>query len=143
MSSVPPCRVFSIDHVTLVTADMAASRRFYVDLLGMVPVERPAFNFPGLWFQAGNTQIHLIAAHDLSDRTGQRAPLATAATGRVFHFAFEVADCVAALAALKAAGVVARGGPSTRPDGCLQVWVYDPDDHVVELFSRPQATDTN
>ena len=46
--------VKSFDHVTLICADLEATRRFYVDFLGMTEVQRPAFKFPGLWFQLGH-----------------------------------------------------------------------------------------
>ena len=52
--------VKSLDHATLVVKDLDRSRRFYVDVLGMREVPRPAFSFAGSWFQAGATQIHLI-----------------------------------------------------------------------------------
>jgi catechol 2,3-dioxygenase-like lactoylglutathione lyase family enzyme len=129
-------RVLSLDHVTLVVADLERSAAFYVDLLGMQRTERPAFGFPGLWFQAGTTQIHLIEANEQSSPAGLPDAPPHAAAGRVFHFAFEVPDCRQAAAALRSAGVKVRGGPSLRPDGCVQVWCYDPDGHVVELFSR-------
>ena len=44
----------TVDHITLVASDLEASRRFYVDVLGMREVERPDFGFPGLWFQLGS-----------------------------------------------------------------------------------------
>jgi uncharacterized protein YunC (DUF1805 family) len=53
-------RVKGLDHVTLVVADLERSKQFYCGLLGMECVERPGVNYPGLWFQAGNTQVHLI-----------------------------------------------------------------------------------
>lgn len=132
-----PIGVKTIDHVTLVVADLERSAGFYVDLLGMRRVERPGFNFPGLWFQAGATQIHLILQHEGSGPAGLPDAPPTAGAGRVFHFAFEVADCKAATARLKEEGIRVRGGPVLRPDGCVQTWCYDPDGHVVELFSRP------
>ena len=137
MEFTAPIGVTTLDHVTLVVEDLERSRAFYVDLLGMQLVERPKFNFPGLWFQAGNTQIHLILNHAQSSSAGLPDAPPTAGPGRVFHFAFEVPDCSFAVARLKACGVRVRGGPSARPDGCIQTWCYDPDGHVVELFSRP------
>lgn len=131
-----PIGVQAIDHVTLVVDDLERSAKFYVDLLGMRRVERPRFNFPGLWFQAGATQIHLILKHDQSSPAGLPDAPPTAGAGRVFHFAFEVPSCKTAVERLKAAGVRVRGGPSLRPDGFVQTWCYDPDGHVVELFSR-------
>ena len=44
MSDPAPINVKHIDHVTLVVKDVEASRRFYVDLLGMTDVPRPAFS---------------------------------------------------------------------------------------------------
>lgn len=128
-------RVKGIDHVTLVVDDLAKSEAFYVGLLGMEKVTRPGFNFPGLWFQAGKTQIHLILRHDGSSPAGLPLPPESAGAGRVFHFAFEVDSCAAAVEQLKAAGVHVRG-VGLRPDGFNQTWCHDPDGHVVELFSK-------
>lgn len=139
MSNLSPIGVKAIDHVTLVVADLERSAKFYVDLLGMRRTERPGFKFPGLWFQAGSTQIHLILEHEQSAPAGFPAPPARAGAGRTFHFAFEVDDAPAATERLKAEGVHVRGGPSSRPDGCIQTWCHDPDGHVVELFSRPKS----
>jgi len=133
-----PIGVKAIDHVTLVVADLERSAAFYVDLLGMRRVDRPAFGFPGLWFQAGNSQIHLIQVSEKSGPAGLPDAPPAAGAGRVFHYAFEVDDFEAALAQLKDAGVRTRG-TGLRPDGCHQVWCYDPDGHVVELFSRQLA----
>ncbi|MBS0264963.1 MAG: VOC family protein, partial [Planctomycetes bacterium] len=124
----------SIDHVTLVVTDLERSADFYVNLLGMQRVTRPQFNFPGLWFQAGATQIHLIEKHDLSSQAGLPDAPATAGAGRVFHFAFEVPSFEVAKARLEKAGVKVRG-TGMRPDGFNQLWCYDPDGHVVELFA--------
>ena len=134
-SPPPPIGVKGIDHVTLVVADLERSARFYVDLLGMQRVERPRFNFPGLWFQAGRTQIHLILVHESTGPAGWPDAPPQAGAGRVSHFAFETDDCLAAVERLKAAGVRVRG-TGLRPDGYHQTWFYDPDGHVVELFSK-------
>ena len=45
MSVPAPIRVQSLDHVTIVVKDLAATRRFYVDVLGMDEVARPNFSF--------------------------------------------------------------------------------------------------
>jgi catechol 2,3-dioxygenase-like lactoylglutathione lyase family enzyme len=131
-----PIGVKTIDHVTLVVNSLERSAAFYVDLLGMRRVERPAFGFPGLWFQAGNTQIHLILKNDKSSNAGLPDAPPEAGAGRVFHFAFEVPHFETAVERLKSAGIRVRG-TGLRPDGCHQLWCYDPDGHIVELFSRP------
>jgi catechol 2,3-dioxygenase-like lactoylglutathione lyase family enzyme/uncharacterized protein YunC (DUF1805 family) len=135
-ASRPALGVHSIDHVTLVVKDLERSRRFYVDILGMREVPRPAFSFAGLWFQAGATQIHLILEYAGSGPAGNL--LAPEKRGsRTQHLAFLVDDAAAALAHLQKCEVPILSGAKPRPDGYLQVFVSDPDGHVVELCSPP------
>lgn len=133
-----PIRVKQIDHVTLVVRDLEASAAFYVDLLGMEQVPRPGFRFAGRWFQAGSTQIHLIEQH--ADSGPPQAIIPEGAkVSRTKHVAFEVADALQAHAALIASGWSIAAGPQQRPDGPTQVYVLDPDGHLIELFSQPSA----
>lgn len=134
----PGIGVRSIDHVTLVVQDLERSRRFYVDVLGMRAVARPAFSFAGSWFQAGNTQIHLILEYSGSAPAGNLLP-AEKRTSRSQHLAFAVEDAAAALSVLRDRQVPILSGPAPRPDGWLQVFVTDPDGHVIELCSPPRA----
>ncbi|WP_437229566.1 VOC family protein [Planctomicrobium sp. SH661] len=128
-----PIRVKQIDHVTLVVANLEASRRFYVDVLGMQQVPRPNFNFDGLWFQAGSTLIHLILEHAESGPAGNHIPPGSSVS-RTRHFAFEVDDALAAKRVLDELGIPLVAGPKTRPDGATQICILDPDRHVIELF---------
>jgi catechol 2,3-dioxygenase-like lactoylglutathione lyase family enzyme/uncharacterized protein YunC (DUF1805 family) len=131
-------RVKSIDHVTLVVKDVEQSRKFYVDLLGMRETQRPAFSFAGLWFQAGATQIHLILEFAGSGPAGNLLP-EKRRTSRTQHLAFAVEDAAAAAVHLKTLHVPILSGPSPRPDGYMQVFLTDPDGHVIELCSAPKA----
>jgi catechol 2,3-dioxygenase-like lactoylglutathione lyase family enzyme len=128
-------RVRQIDHVTLVVKSLARSREFYVDLLGMEEVSRPGFRFPGLWFQAGATQIHLIEEHPESGPAEVFLP-EDCEISRTHHFAFEVDDALVAAQRLKEWDVPIAAGPKLRPDGPTQLYVLDPDRYLVELFSR-------
>lgn len=130
----PPIRVKWIDHVTLVVKDLERSRGFYADVLGMEEAPRPGFNFPGLWFQAGNSQIHLIGEHDASGPAKAVIP-EQCSISRTRHFAFEVDDALAARDRLTELGVPIAAGPKQRPDGPTQLYIQDPDGHLVELFS--------
>ena len=38
-----------LDHYTIRTADLDATRCFYTEVLGLSVGPRPAFTFPGLW----------------------------------------------------------------------------------------------
>ncbi|HCS55705.1 VOC family protein [Rubinisphaera sp.] len=132
-------QVEAIDHLTLVVSDLEVSRKFYVDLLGMEVVPRPNFSFKGSWFRAGNTLIHLILEHDQSGKAGTLSPAQTRST-RTHHFAFRVPDANAAWEDLEQSGIDYEvvSPPKFRPDGAVQIFLADPDGHVVELASDPQ-----
>lgn len=129
-----PIQVQSLDHVTIVVKSLDRSREFYVAGLGMREVARPAFTFPGAWFQAGATLIHLIGEHDGGCPPGN--PLAEHfRTSRSHHFAFLVDDVEAAHARAVELGLNVVSPPKSRPDGFVQVFLNDPDGFVVELCS--------
>lgn len=134
-----PIQVRRIDHVTLIVKDLDRSREFYVGLLGMDEVPRPKFSFDGAWFQAGETQIHLILEHEESSPAGLPEPDERASATRTHHFAFEVEDAYAAAEELKTHDVRLHADPKLRPDGYVQTFCIDPDGHTVELFSAPQT----
>lgn len=127
--------VKTLDHVTLVVGDLERSRRFYVNVLGMEEVDRPAFSFPGAWFEADGRQIHLILEHAESGPAGMSVDEQTTAT-RTHHFAFEIEDAEKALEILDAAGVKVLVRSKKRPDGAIQIFVEDPDGHIVELCQK-------
>ena len=127
-----PIRVKTLDHVTIVVRDLAATRRFYVDGLGMQEVARPGFSFAGQWFQAGATQIHTILEYEGSGKAGSGAEH----NSRGHHFAFSVESASAAAARLTELGIPLVSPPKQRPDGAVQVFVQDPDGHLVELCSH-------
>ncbi len=134
-SSTEPVRVRGLDHVTIVVTDLDRSARFYTEVLGMDLVERPAFGFPGRWLQADDAQVHLNLAGPEAGPAGLAGPGGTSLS-RGFHYAFRVVDCDAAAAHLAALGHAIIDGPRSRPDGARQLYLRDPDGHLVELFSR-------
>jgi len=136
MSHLHPVVVKTIDHVTIVAKDLDKSVEFYVGLLGMRPVRRPDFEFPGRWFQAGQTQIHLNQESAAAGLAGL-PPSGGSDISRAFHYAFAVDDCDVAAAHLRQQGIQIVVGPRTRPDGVRQLYLRDPDNHLVELFSGP------
>ncbi len=135
-TTTAPIVVKGIDHVTLIVKDLEASRQFYCDVLGMEQVHRPGFSFGGSWFQAGDTQVHLILEHEDSPMSGEDMSRQKPSS-RNRHFAFEVEDGYKAVEQLKELGVPLLAGPQERPDGFVQLFVRDPDGHVVELCSAP------
>lgn len=126
-------KITQLNHVAIHCADLDASVRFYRDVLGLPEIPRPAFNFPGAWFAIGpdGQELHLIA----------RPPRETDSYSipRERHFAMAVDDAAAAEARLRAAGVEFQPA-KPRPDGVLQVFLRDPDGHVVELCQVAAAS---
>ena len=128
--------VKTIDHVTIVSADLERTRAFYVDLLGMMEVPRPDFGFPGLWFQAGSTLIHVNCEGPEAGKAGME-PFTGDSPSRGFHVAFEVDSVDVAAETLRSLGVEIVTGPRSRPDGARQAYIYDPDRYLIELCDAP------
>ena len=134
MSERPGLNVKSFDHVTIICADLEQTRRFYDDFLGMTEVSRPAFKFPGLWFQLGNVQIHATQASPEAGNAGW-GDQGGKKVSRGHHIAFAVDDVSEALKLVEALGMRIASPLQQRPDGFKQLYLYDPDGHVVELVS--------
>ena len=133
MPTVACLNAKSFDHVTLICADLEATRRFYVELIGMHEVERPAFKFPGLWFALAGMQIHA------TEKSPESGPAGWAKggtiTSRGHHIAFAVDDVSKSLTVVETQGIRIASPLQQRPDGFKQLYLYDPDGHVVELVS--------
>lgn len=134
MATQQAINVKSFDHITLICANLEATRRFYVDFLGMLEVPRPAFKFPGLWFQVGNVQIHATQANPEAGEAGW-GNRGNAIVARGHHIAFAVDDVAKTLEAVALHNMRIASPLQQRPDGFKQLYVFDPDDHVVELVS--------
>lgn len=131
----------SFDHITIIVSDLDETRRFYVQLLGLDEVERPPFDFPGAWFQVGGTQIHATLTSDKAGIAGL-GDLGAGSPSRGHHFAFEVESLSATIQYLATHEVAVVAGPKLRADGAAQVYVADPDGHVIELFEQIRRTNS-
>ncbi len=115
-----------LNHVAIYVANVEKSVVFYQEILGLKKLPRPAFDFPGAWFQLGkNQELHLIGIRTEPVVSGSRSN----------HFALEVFDIKAWEDHLKRQNATYRP-PKPRPDGVLQIFVQDPDGYWVELFAR-------
>jgi catechol 2,3-dioxygenase-like lactoylglutathione lyase family enzyme len=113
-----------LNHVALHVADVDRSVAFYRDVLLLEPIPRPSFDFAGAWFRIGvDQELHLIG--------GRRDEVHSNNRGN--HFALRVDDLSEWREHLEGcrANILSR---RNRPDGVAQVFVVDPDGHVVELI---------
>jgi catechol 2,3-dioxygenase-like lactoylglutathione lyase family enzyme len=115
--------ISGMNHFTVLTNDLDATRAFYVDLLGLREGFRPDFDFPGAWLYVdGQPILHVIA--------GREVPASP--RGVIDHMAFSARDLGAVVARLKARGIAydLRRLPSTN---AWQLFCLDPSGARVEL----------
>lgn len=119
--------IAGIDHYTILTEDLAATRRFYCELLGLSEGPRPPFDFPGAWLYVnGHPVVHVVA--------GRKIP--PGGTGGVDHLAFRAdGDPDALKRKLEATGiqVTSRVVPGSQ---IRQLFFDDPSGVKVELNYR-------
>ena len=120
-------KIYELNHVAVHVSDVERSCRFYREILQLEQIPRPAFTFPGAWFRLGTVQeLHIIG-----DRI---EPVSSHNRGN--HYALKVDDLAPWEKRLQALSVDYLP-PRKRPDGALQIFLRDPDGHVVELFTPP------
>lgn len=119
-------RVRQLAHVCIFANDLAETRDFYRDVLGL-PV---AFNFTrdGEWFgfyldAGGRSNVEVFLKPEASD----------APENRINHLCLEVEDIGAAVEHIRAAGVAVTER-KLGVDDTWQAWVTDPNGTRIELF---------
>jgi len=109
-----------VHHISLNVADAESATRFYIDVLGLEPLERPDFGFPGAWLAcADGRQVHLIQVDDWVAPKGQ-------------HFAFAVEDIERVRGELEGKGVKVSA-TSVIPGTGRQCFFKDPAGNMIEL----------
>jgi glyoxylase I family protein len=125
--TAPQARVVGISHLAISVTDLAATRRFYGEAMGLEELARPDFGVPGAWFRLGDLQLHVL-----------EVPEVAAAGPGLPHLALHVAtgDIAGTVDALVRAGATLLAGPRTRDDfgtAVTAAFVSDPDGNVIEL----------
>ncbi len=112
-------------HASLLVADLGRARAFYEGVLGLTPSpSRPEMGFPGVWYEVGGAQVHLLCLPNPDPVTGRPAH-----GGRDRHTAFAVADWEGLKTALDAVGLAYTLSRSGR----RALFVRDPDGNALEL----------
>ena len=130
--------VSRLEHVNIRCARLAATKAFYIDIIGLTEGPRPAFPFGGAWLYCGDTAVvHLVEAADhpgswtgtLQRESDTRPGLDT---GAFDHVAFHGEDFAGMRERLQAKGLAFR--ERVVPGGALrQLFVPDPEGVMVEL----------
>jgi catechol 2,3-dioxygenase-like lactoylglutathione lyase family enzyme len=111
--------IAGVHHVSLNVRDAEEAARFYREVLGLEPIPRPDFGFPGFWLRSGSQEIHLIQVADHHAPEGQ-------------HFAFRVDDIDGVVAAIRRHGVEVSD-PFPVPGAGRQSFLKDPSGNLIEL----------
>lgn len=117
---------YAIHHASLVVRDLAAARPFYEDILGLaLSPMRPDKPFPGVWYQVGEQQIHLLVCPE-----ALQPEIRDVYPGMQRHVALRVRDLDGLRQKLAAAGIAFEASRSGRP----LVFCKDPDGNSFELI---------
>ena len=134
---------YSLNHFSIRTSDLDATRVFYETVLGLTVGPRPPFPFPGLWLYNGdhastaNAMVHVIGMdkndpEGLKQYLGDRDVSSLHGTGAVDHIALMAAGLEGMLENIKRLGVPCR--ERTVPAiGLHQLFLDDPCGLVIEL----------
>lgn len=114
-------------HMSFPVRDLERSRRFYEDVLGLEAIPRPDLGLAGVWYAAGPCEVHLIETPPGAEMTAPPKKLSPIDR----HAAFSIDDYEAALAHLRRHQLEVV---ESRSGG--QMWVQDPDGHIIELIVR-------
>lgn len=116
----------TLDHGSVCVGDIDEAIRFYGDLLGLERVERPDFGFPGAWFRAGSTPVHLTTGGATPGSAARLRPNES-------HLAFCVEQGLEQLIARLEQAGVRVWELEDSPAADRQVFLHDPWGNMLEL----------
>jgi catechol 2,3-dioxygenase-like lactoylglutathione lyase family enzyme len=122
-----PVVLTEMNHFTVLARDLAETRSFYIDVLGLTEGPRPPLGFPGAWlYIGGRAVLHVVGSR----------PLPPDPQGVLDHMAFSAKGLSDVLSRLDAAHVTYSLGrqPESR---VWQLFFFDPNGARVELDFDP------
>ena len=146
-------KVSGVHHVTLLVDDLDKTAWFYGEVLGLEEIPRPVFTFPGVFYQVGNQEIHIIVRsrrmpmQDLYVLVNGKVEETRRHAHRQAAFAFDDLDAMEER--LRAHDVEIMIGPNNKPAndalgkaslagwgrmyGRVPIFVLDPSENMIEL----------
>ncbi len=110
-------------HTAILVSDLDRAVKFYSNILGLSIFGDRTAKFPGIWYQVGEYQIHLIVNPDfVADTYHQK-------WGRNPHIAFTVDNLEMVKTRLQTQGYPIQMSSSGR----AALFVKDPDGNIIEL----------
>ncbi|HLO84390.1 MAG TPA: VOC family protein [Nostocaceae cyanobacterium] len=113
-------------HTAILVTDLERSEHFYGQVLGLERCDNRSLKYPGVWYQIGNTQLHLIVATSVPTESQNEK------WGRNPHIAFSVTDLEAAKAELLSLNYPIQPSASGRP----AIFTKDPDGNIIEISQQ-------
>ena len=132
--------VKQLHHCSVMVEDVERAKRFYCDILGMEQVPHPEhYDFGVAWCRRGDAEVHLVLAADAVQPPGDKEVHPNPPRDATFarHMCFRVADLDEAVRTLQKHNWPIVAGPRTRGDGGDQLYIHDPDGHLIELARLP------
>ena len=127
-----------LHHVLVAVDDLERARKFYTDVLEMPEIDRPTFDYPGIWYKLGDgqQQLHILLRSDATLRRDKWIDL------NDVHFALRVESYHDTLVWLGD-----KGFREDVPDddlrkmklrsksvaGYAQIYIIDPDRNIIEF----------
>jgi catechol 2,3-dioxygenase-like lactoylglutathione lyase family enzyme len=131
-TSLPLATVHGLFHIAIKTDDLAATRKFWTEIIGLRDFDRPDFGYPGAWLgctqPGGIAIIHVYAGGPALGPTGR----AEAGTAAIDHVSLSCSGYRSYIDRFRANGLDWREFivPGTS---LWQLFVYDPSGVQLEL----------
>jgi|ERR1700674_22088 catechol 2,3-dioxygenase-like lactoylglutathione lyase family enzyme len=127
-------------HTAIRTADLNATTRFYLEVLGMILAERPPINFPGVWIRpptpGGDAIFHIYAGDAAKEPDGS----VLSGAGAIDHISVQAQGYSQFRERFKKFNLQWRENlvPATA---LWQLFIYDPNGILLELTFHQAAED--
>lgn len=126
--------IAGLDHVTINTGNLAATEKFYVDVVGLELAPRPDLGVPGIWLKGRGAKQAIVHVLEV---TGRKAA-GVVERSTVDHIAFHATDFERARSQLEALDLPWCGNV-IADFGLWQLMFYDPNGVLIELNFKAEA----
>jgi catechol 2,3-dioxygenase-like lactoylglutathione lyase family enzyme len=133
-----------IEHVLVQTTDMEATKRWYVDVLGMRVGPNPDFKFPVCWLYIGDRDVVHVTEGGANVSANRHAYLGqqshdVSGSGAIDHIAFRATGLAETLTRLRRLNVPFKER-QVDDQGLYQLFLFDPNGIKVEInFANDEA----